>query len=187
MTFNACPISANALPCSARAIQLPKLIIILGILCQIAPLSSVTARTNDSSVRRSWRTRVIINENDNTAADHENQFAEALVPRIASVVAKSLLLLLKAIPKKLPAVANPWLAEIDTEMVMVVMKDTIWRYAVNGGVFGFRETGEAVPFDAGSFCTRPGGGAVWIDEPETPLKVWFADIGNQSVRTGKEG
>jgi hypothetical protein len=35
------------------------------------------------------------------------------------------MIVVKAIPQKLPAVAYPWLAEIDTETVMVATKDTI--------------------------------------------------------------
>jgi len=125
---------------------------------------------------------VIINEHDATAADHESQFAEAIVPRIASAVTGSLSLL-NVIPKKLPPVANPWLAEMDTETVMVAVRDTIWRYAVNGGVFAFWEMGKVVAFDAELFFCCCGGGVAsegrdsWIDGPETSLfGFWFADI-----------
>ncbi len=80
--------------------------------------------------------RAIINETEDAAAAHESQFAASVVARTAAVVIGSVSLV-KGIPKKLPPVANPWLAETETEMVMVAVKATSWRYAENGGLSNF--------------------------------------------------
>ncbi len=80
--------------------------------------------------------RAIINETEDAAAAHDSQFAASVVARTAAVMIESVPLV-TGIPKKVPAVANPWLAETETEMVMVAVKATSWRYAENGVLSDF--------------------------------------------------
>lgn len=129
--FTASAMRAIELACRARATQLPIASIILGI-----PFPAVICRTKTSSVKSSCSTSVIINESAEVAAAQANHSAEVLVNWSARIDAGSVLEPSKEVPKKISPVANAWLPEIDTEMVMVAMNETIWRYAVNGGVLG---------------------------------------------------
>lgn len=97
----------------------------------------------------------MIKDNDETAADQESHCADFTVLAVLPAASGSLSSL-SSVPKKFPPVAKPWLAEIETEMVMAAVKDTIWRYCENGGGFAAEIKSARLlyvaPFVAGGGC-----------------------------------
>ena len=127
MGFNACPMRPKDVPCKARATQLPAPTTTRGRLRHQASPLFVRCSTNSSSVNNNCSIKVIIRESPEVAADHDSHVAERVVLLMAAVVIGSPLAPSRAIPKKLPLVAKPWLAEMETETVMAAVNDTSCR------------------------------------------------------------